>query len=378
MTGMLTEHSASAGDFTEAPGATGADAATAHSAHSGSPEHPTGAVPGPSTVAGAGTSPGAAPRAAETTVCTDDGARLAVSVLAPLAPASGTTVVLAHGWAAARRVWGGVADRLIRRGHRVVAADLRGHGASTPGGAPFSVPRLGADLAAVLEHTGARDAVLVGHSGGGFAALSYATDEASAPAARALRGLVLLGTAAHDQDTPDSEVRMMGSALFSRALARPALGRRLLAQTMGKGVDRRALEVNRQMFAATSPRVRADAFRSSRGMDLRAALAAVHIPAVVLAGDGDRVIAPHLAHAVAEALPRARFTRLPGAGHMLPLERPDEIVSAVESVLGDGTVAAVDEDARPAGSTASAASAVSDAHPATVTTAASSTSSASG
>ncbi|NNG88681.1 alpha/beta fold hydrolase, partial [Streptomyces cacaoi] len=266
---------------------------------------------------------------------------------------------------------------LIRRGHRVVAADLRGHGASTPGGAPFSVPRLGADLAAVLEHTGARDAVLVGHSGGGFAALSYATDEASAPAARALRGLVLLGTAAHDQDTPDSEVRMMGSALFSRALARPALGRRLLAQTMGKGVDRRALEVNRQMFAATSPRVRADAFRSSRGMDLRAALAAVHTPAVVLAGDGDRVIAPHLGHAVAEALPRARFTRLPGAGHMLPLERPDEIVSAVESVLGDGTVAA-DEDARPAGSTAPAASAVSDAHPATVTTVASSTSSASG
>ncbi|MDG4861431.1 alpha/beta fold hydrolase, partial [Streptomyces sp. T-3] len=222
----------------------------------------------------------ARPVAAETTALTDDGARLAVTVLPPLGTASGTTVVLAHGWAAARRVWGTVADRLIREGHRVVLYDQRGHGASTLGREPFGIDRLGADLGSVLDHVDAPDAIVVGHSGGGFGALSYV-----ATGTRSLAGLVLLGTAAHDQDTPDSEVKMMGSALFSRALRRPALGRKLLGQTMGKRVDPRALEVNRQMFAATSPQLRADAFRSSRGMDLREPLAAVRIPAVVLAGD---------------------------------------------------------------------------------------------
>ncbi|MEU0283735.1 alpha/beta hydrolase [Streptomyces sp. NPDC006195] len=273
----------------------------------------------------------AASRTEETTVRTDDGAALAVTVLAPLRAPTGTTVVLSHGWAAGRRVWGTVADRLIRSGHRVVLYDQRGHGASGLGKEPITIRRFGADLAAVLGETGSRDALLVGHSGGGFAALSYVT--AHRDAAHGLRGLVLLGTAAHDQDTPDSEVRMMGSALFSRALRRPALGRRLLAQTMGKGVDPYALEVNRQMFAAASPRVRADCFASSRGMDLRAELATVEVPAVVLAGEQDRVVKPELGEALAKALPDARFERLPGAGHTLPLERPAEIVRAVSGLI---------------------------------------------
>ncbi|MFI5756899.1 alpha/beta fold hydrolase [Streptomyces sp. NPDC051569] len=273
------------------------------------------------------------PRTDETTVRTDDGAALAVTVLAPLAPGpgSGTTAVLAHGWAAGRRVWGTVADRLIRSGYRVVLYDQRGHGASSLGRTPIAISRLGADLAAVLGETDARDAVLVGHSGGGFATLAYVT--ADPTAARRLRGLVLLGTAAHDQDTADSEVRMMGSALFSRALRRPALGRRLLAQTMGKNVDPYLMEVNRQLFAAVSPQVRADCFRSSRGMDLRDGLARVRVPAVVLAGDNDRVVKPELGAVVAKALPDARYELLPGAGHMLPLERPDEVLGAVAALV---------------------------------------------
>ena len=271
-----------------------------------------------------------APAATESTLVTDDGARLAVTVLAPLGAASGRTVVLVHGWAAARRVWGTVADRLIRQGHRVVLYDLRGHGASTLGREPFSVPRLGADLGAVVEHVEASGAIVVGHSGGGFAAMAYA----ASPGAR-VGGLVLLGTAAHDQDTPDSEVKMMGSPVFSWAVRRPALGRLLLGQNMlGKRADARAGEVNRQIFAATSPQMRSDAFASTRGMDLRTDLARISAPAVVLAGGADKVIAPALGRTVADTLPGARFEQLEGAGHMLPLEAPEEVVRAVEEVSG--------------------------------------------
>ncbi|CAM5567311.1 hydrolase [Streptomyces avidinii] len=262
----------------------------------------------------------------ELTVRTDDGAALEVTVLAPLVgtPAA-ADVVLVHGWAHTRRVWGTVADRLIRAGHRVVSYDQRGHGASTLGRTPVSVERLAADLSAVLGETDAREAVVVGHSGGGFAALSYA---ATSPSAGRLRGLVLLGTAGHGQDTPDSEVKMMGSPVFSAALRRPWLGRRLLGSTMGKDVDPVVREVNRQLFAAAVPRVRAEFFRCTRGWDVREALKGVSVAAVVLHGEADKVIDIELARSLAEVIPGARFERVPDAGHMLPLERPLLAVSA--------------------------------------------------
>lgn len=266
------------------------------------------------------------------TVRTSDGARLAVSVFGPPAGEGAGTVVLAHGWAAGRQAWLGVAGRLAGLGYTVYTYDQRGHGESTLGSEPIGIGRLGDDLATVLSAVDARDVVVAGHSGGGFAALSYALNH-SADAATRLRGLALVATAAHDQDTPDSEVKLMGNPVFSWAVARGPLGRKMLAQTMGPKPDPAALETNRRLFAATPRQVRADCFRSSRGMDLRAGLASVEVPAVVLAGTADSVIDPKLGEAVAEALPNARYEQLADKGHMLPLEAPDRVAEVVTELL---------------------------------------------
>lgn len=264
----------------------------------------------------------------ERTLDTDDGARLATTILGPPPGPGSSTVVLSHGWAASRTVWGAVADQLLDKGHTVVLYDQRGHGASTLGRDPIGIKRLGEDLAAVLAHVEARDAVVAGHSGGGFAAMAYATADPHGASAR-LRGLALLATAAHNQNTSAGELRMMGSGLFTWALSRPRLGRRLLRHTMGRHPDPAALEVNRQMFATTPAQLRADCFRSSRGMDLRPGLALVTVPTVVLAGEADRSIAPELGQAIAEAMPKARFERLPDAGHMLPLDAPVRVAQVI-------------------------------------------------
>ncbi|MGW7575767.1 alpha/beta fold hydrolase [Streptomyces sp. NPDC054765] len=271
-----------------------------------------------------------APTAGETYLRGDDGARLAVSCLTPLkGPAAvGPPVVLAHGWGGSRRVWGSVADGLIRSGHTVLSYDLRGHGASTVGDDGITAEAMRADLATVLRYAGGA-AVVAGHSGGGFAALAQAV--ADDPGARPV-GLVLVATAAHGQDTPEKEARMMGAPLFSRALRSGGPGRLLLRQMTGTALHPRLREVNRELFAATRPEVRAECFRSSRGMDLREDLAAVRVPVEVLAGGADKIIAPRLGRETADALPRARFTSLPGAGHLLPLEHPRAVSRAIEEV----------------------------------------------
>ena len=80
-------------------------------------------------------------------------------------------------------------DKLLDHGHRVIAFDPRGHRRSTIGSAGIGSESMAADDAAVLEHFDVRDAVLVGHSTGGFIAIRALLDHPEL--AGRLRGLVL-------------------------------------------------------------------------------------------------------------------------------------------------------------------------------------------
>jgi pimeloyl-ACP methyl ester carboxylesterase len=266
--------------------------------------------------------------AVELTAVTSDGARLAVRLAGGQESPGQPTAVLSHGWAASSAAWQPVTAILLSHGYRVVTYDQRGHGDSTLGTEPVGIRRLGEDLASVIAAVDARNAVLVGHSGGGFAAMAYVTANL-AEARQRFHGLVLLASAAHDQETSSGEVRMMGNALFSWALRRRGLGRKMLQGTMGKSPEPAALELNRQLFASTPRRIRADYFRCSRGMDLRAALAGMTLETLVLAGDADTVVKPALGGSIANSVPVGSFTLLPGAGHMLPLERPKQVADAI-------------------------------------------------
>jgi pimeloyl-ACP methyl ester carboxylesterase len=280
--------------------------------------------PDPVEVAGA-TFPPQGHVAEDLTVHTDDGASLATTVVGPL-NAGHPTAVLLHGWAGRRATWGLVTRLLANAGTTVVAYDLRGHGASTLGREPIGIARFGRDLATVLDRLELRDVVVAGHSGGGFAAMACATGES---AAERIRALALLATAAHDQNTPAPEVALMGSRLLSWATSRRRLGARAMRQTFGRDPGAAELDLVRHLFAATPAAVRGACFRSSRGMDLRAGLATVDVPAVVLTGECDGLVPPRLGRAVAEAMPRARFEELPDVGHMLPIEAPARVAAVV-------------------------------------------------
>lgn len=79
------------------------------------------------------------------------------------------TVVAAHGITASSWSWTMLAEQLDED-WSLLAPDLRGRGRSADVGEPFGLARHADDLAVVLDHVGADDAVLVGHSMGGFVA----------------------------------------------------------------------------------------------------------------------------------------------------------------------------------------------------------------
>lgn len=82
-------------------------------------------------------------------------------------PGTGRAVLLLHGAGADHVMFDAQAERLSAEGVRVVALDLRGHGASRPTTARQSAARFVADAEALIGHLRLKQPVLVGHSLGG-------------------------------------------------------------------------------------------------------------------------------------------------------------------------------------------------------------------
>lgn len=103
------------------------------------------------------------------------------------------------------------------------------------------------------------------------------------------------------------------------ALPRPsreqALRYRAMAHRVGRGPARAQL---------AAQATRTDAFD---------ALGTARCPCVVLHGTRDALCPPGFHRAVARALPDARLRAVPGAGHLLPWERPDAVSEAVRDLL---------------------------------------------
>jgi pimeloyl-ACP methyl ester carboxylesterase len=113
-----------------------------------------------------------------------DGQRLAYTV-----HGSGPRLtVLLHGLLFSQYMHEALAKALAERGHRVVTLDLLGHGESDRPRDKwrYSMPAFGAEVVALLDHLGEREAVVMGTSLGANAAL-----EAVAQAPDRFRGMIV-------------------------------------------------------------------------------------------------------------------------------------------------------------------------------------------
>ncbi|TDC31100.1 alpha/beta hydrolase [Micromonospora sp. KC213] len=282
-----------------------------------------------------------------------DGVRLHVEVTGSADAA--TTVVLLHGWTLDGRVWHRQLAYLrecFGERVRVVTYDARGHGGSScMARRTATLAQLGDDLATVLDEvvpTG--PVVLVGHSMGGMTVMEYAHRH-PAHFAR-IAGLVFVSTTAEGhthtayglspriarliriaETTGAGVLARCGSWRPPRALLR-ALRPSIRWMLFGERCDPADIRLVTSAVARASLRS-IGGFRASIGaqhrLDTLAELA--HLPAAALVGDRDRLTPPPCAESIAAALPVTELTVCPGAGHMLMVERPDEVNAALSAVL---------------------------------------------
>ncbi len=235
------------------------------------------------------------------------------------AGSGGDAVVLLHpGWGDSR-IWQPLLTQLP--GHlRVVRYDTRGYGASPPPAAPFS--QLG-DLTAVLDRLDVRRAVMVGHSGGGGTALSFALaypDRVST--------LVLLAPGVQDYPWPEDDP--YGPAFMA-------------AFTSGDVDALTALGLRTWAAASADPAAQAQ-IRSAAAAFLRqgkfeqpdppafARLAEIRAPAALVIGELEYPMVDQCAREIASRIPGCRLTTVPGADHLLPLRVPGLIAGLIASI----------------------------------------------
>ncbi|MFZ2157443.1 MAG: alpha/beta hydrolase [Bradyrhizobium sp.] len=234
-------------------------------------------------------------------------------------------IVLLHGAGFDHTNWALHSRWFAHHGFGVLAPDLPGHGRS--GGAPLPTISGMADwTAALLDAAGVPKARLVGHSMGSLIALETA---ARHPAK--VSGLSLIGTAAtmtvgpdllkaaeaNDHDAVDM-VSIWGlghQAELGGSLA-PGLWMHYGAQ--------RVLEQCRPgvLFNDLSA---CNAYQGAL-----AAAAKVTVPATLILGERDMMTPARAGKALAAALANSRTVVLSGAGHMMMVERPDELLAALQ------------------------------------------------
>jgi pimeloyl-ACP methyl ester carboxylesterase len=308
---------------------------------------------------------GPASRTADRTalVQADDGVVLAVEEIGPMkAP---LTVVFVHGYTLSMACWTFqrrtlAAQLATANGHRpearLVFYDQRGHGSSGRGKSENStIEQLARDLAAVLEARAPRGpVVLVGHSMGGMTIMGLAAMHPDMFGSKVV-GVALISTSSGNLEDlkfglPDLLTRVRaavfpvaawtmrrrpGFAERTRRLAADIVSAATRSLSFASGdVDPALAHYVDAMIAGTPVDVIAEFYPALAGMDHTGSLKPLRqVPTLVLSGDKDKLIPLEHSELIAEQLPDAEFVVVPEAGHMVLLERPDEVTAALSGLL---------------------------------------------
>lgn len=288
---------------------------------------------------------------------TFDGLDLHVRVYGPAtAPA---TVVLAHCWTSDAEDWHyQVRDLLDRFGHgvRILTWDHRGHGRSAAASEDScTIENLARDLGDLVDaHAPTGPLVVAGHSIGGMA-MTALPDVRPDLVAR-IAGLLFVATSSGRLETVTLGLPEVGPLVRGRIPGLLATRARLLSRRVrrrspsiergvvnhflfGESLRLRDAGLVVDQLVSCPPATMSGFYRDFMRHERTAALPAYDgIPTRVLVGDADLLTPPHHGRRIAAAIRGARLLVVPGAGHMLPLER-DALVSTHLVELAEGALA---------------------------------------
>ena len=216
--------------------------------------------------------------------------------------------VLLHGFNGSSKSWAcqfaAFADR------QLLAIDAPGFGASHP--VDGGMAAIADEVAALLDHLGIKEAVIIGHSMGGMLAQVLAARHPSCCV-----GLVLSCTHKGRAQPPDSPLSAdVARRLADRAeLDDAAYGHLRVSSMLAGAVAAEVFEFLALIAGEIRPEGIRCGGRAMQILDTTALLPRLAIPVMILSADRDIVVKPDALAALQVDLPQAMIVRLTGVGH---------------------------------------------------------------
>ncbi len=225
------------------------------------------------------------------------------------------TIVFCNSLGTDFRIWDGVV-RILRPEFRLIRYDKRGHGLSEAPAAPYAMADHVADLAALMDHVGVEDTLVVGLSVGGMIAQGLAAARPDLTHA-----LVLCDTA-HRIGTADlwnerialvegSGIGSIADGILERWFSRAF---RADHEVEVAGYRHMLIRTPADGYVGTCAAIRdTDLTESSRHLGL---------PALCVVGDEDGATPPEVVAELAELLPEGSLEVIAGSGHLPCIDQP--------------------------------------------------------
>jgi esterase len=239
-------------------------------------------------------------------------------------------MLLLHGLTSHAHSWDHFARALQDRYH-IIALDQRGHGDSAwPRDQSYTTADYVADALAVADAVGLERFVLIGLSMGAHNAMAFA---AAHPGRVTHLVPVDIGPSFRRPEgqpagQPPQRVFDSVEEAFAQARAQnPRPPEEVQRERVRWGLRRRPDGRFELKYDPEAP-------RRWQPADLWAALCAIACPTLVIRGAESQVLSADVAERMTAAFPNARLVTIAGAGHPVPLDRPEAFERAVRAFLG--------------------------------------------
>ena len=202
----------------------------------------------------------------------------------------------------------------------VYAPDLPGHGKSA-GPGRRTATAYAADVLGLMDGLGLERAVIGGHSMGGAIALTLAVNHPDR-----LAGLLLMSSGARLRVTPEILDGLLNDFEGTIDL--------IVGLAYGPDAPDQLTRLGKRVLMQCDPQVIHGDYVACNVFDVMDRLPEIQAPTLVVVGTADQMTPEKYARHMAETIPNAQLVLVEGAGHMAPIEMPQEVADVVDSWLG--------------------------------------------